>query len=296
VDDRIKEYFSHPTFRLRNAAEKFFPSDQPLPPMPSAPILRTDGFKKSKQLSREDLLHAFLALNYAKMRYVRTGEPLWADRAQYYVEYLVRSNASLIIYMFQKLKHRNNLPVDEALSHGLEALLRAVHRYDANRGTQFSTVACISIQRQILGFSLRKSKSKVRQPTSALDAGTMNVPDPHPTRPLEALLDKERTAQLKDAVAQLPERERIVIERRWMLPEREQQNHDEVGKIFGVSKERARQIEVQALRSLREILSGGAIKARCAMCGGMVRDISRKTCSYKCHRDFVRCGGKEVAE
>ncbi|MCU7667969.1 sigma-70 family RNA polymerase sigma factor [Bacillus thuringiensis] len=64
-----------------------------------------------------------------------------------------------------------------------------------------------------------------------------------------------RDAILKDALEEaldsLTEREEMVIRLRWGLDEQDPKTLEEVGRIFGVTRERVRQIEAKAVRKLR---------------------------------------------
>lgn len=61
------------------------------------------------------------------------------------------------------------------------------------------------------------------------------------------------TSALQKALANLSERAREVIERRYGLGDYEPHTLDEIGKVYGLTRERVRQIENKALRDLREI-------------------------------------------
>ncbi|MEI9941635.1 MAG: sigma-70 family RNA polymerase sigma factor [Pseudomonadota bacterium] len=53
------------------------------------------------------------------------------------------------------------------------------------------------------------------------------------------------------ALAQLDDRERFIVERRLMAHREEQLSLAEIGRHFGVSRERARQLEARALRKIK---------------------------------------------
>ena len=57
--------------------------------------------------------------------------------------------------------------------------------------------------------------------------------------------------QLEDALNTLTEREKDVLKLRFGLEDNKSKTLEEVGKIFGVTRERIRQIEAKALRKLR---------------------------------------------
>jgi RNA polymerase primary sigma factor len=67
-----------------------------------------------------------------------------------------------------------------------------------------------------------------------------------------------REKLLKSGV-RLTERERTVIELRFGLRDGRQRTLDEVGKFFGVSRERIRQIEAKTLKKLRKAFTAAGI-------------------------------------
>ena len=65
------------------------------------------------------------------------------------------------------------------------------------------------------------------------------------------LLEQERRSALREAVRHLPERERVVLELRYGLNGSEPRSAESIGSLLSVSRQRVRQIESAALRSLR---------------------------------------------
>jgi RNA polymerase sigma factor (sigma-70 family) len=67
----------------------------------------------------------------------------------------------------------------------------------------------------------------------------------------EALIAQSFEEQLRTLLGQLDEKERLIIERRFGLGERDQQTLAEIGADMHLSRERIRQIEERALGKLR---------------------------------------------
>ena len=65
--------------------------------------------------------------------------------------------------------------------------------------------------------------------------------------------DRESRRRLWSTVRQLPERQRQVVVHRYGLLGDRSRSHEEIGASLGVSKERSRQLERQALHRLREL-------------------------------------------
>jgi RNA polymerase primary sigma factor len=77
------------------------------------------------------------------------------------------------------------------------------------------------------------------------------VADPNAAAPFERLLRETDTALVKEVFGDLTEREKSILEMRFGLDNRSQKTLDEVGKHFGVTRERIRQIQDGALKKLR---------------------------------------------
>jgi RNA polymerase nonessential primary-like sigma factor len=85
---------------------------------------------------------------------------------------------------------------------------------------------------------------------SLLDA----IPDENNTDPVVLLQDDDVKANLDNWLAQLTEKQREVVSRRFGLNGYDVSTLEEVGASIGVTRERVRQIQIEALRKLREIL------------------------------------------
>jgi len=81
------------------------------------------------------------------------------------------------------------------------------------------------------------------------------VPDPDPEDPWDRVDDRETRAQVWAMLRVIPPRHREVVLRRFGIAG-DAQTHAEIGAALGVSEERSRQLERQALHWLRE-LGGG---------------------------------------
>ena len=79
--------------------------------------------------------------------------------------------------------------------------------------------------------------------------------DPDAVDPSEEAGDAVRRRSVRDALEELPERERRLLELRFGF-EGEQQSLDAIARELGVSRERVRQLETNALRALQPKLAG----------------------------------------
>ncbi len=85
---------------------------------------------------------------------------------------------------------------------------------------------------------------------SLLDA----IPDENNTDPVVLLQDNDVKGNIEDWLNQLTDKQREVVERRFGLNGHDVATLEEVGASIGVTRERVRQIQIEALRKLREIL------------------------------------------
>lgn len=78
------------------------------------------------------------------------------------------------------------------------------------------------------------------------------VADPNAAAPFDRLVKETDTKLVREVLATLPRRERTIVEMRFGLDAAAPKTLEEVGRRFGVTRERIRQIQVEALRKLRK--------------------------------------------
>ena len=78
-----------------------------------------------------------------------------------------------------------------------------------------------------------------------------HLPDPRGVDPVDELAAGEQAEALDETLTQLSERDRRVLAMRYGAESSEDVTLEDVGRDLGVTRERARQLEARALRSLR---------------------------------------------
>jgi len=149
---------------------------------------------------------------------------------------LVEANLRLVVAIAKRYRDHGAELLD-LVQEGNLGLMRAVERYDWRRDVKLSTYAAWWIRRAIV---------------SALpDSRELPAGDELPETGVEEAepIDRAGTT-LVDAVEDLSERRREVLELRYGLGSRTPQTVQEVACELGVSRERVRQLEVDALRQL----------------------------------------------
>ncbi|HEY8432821.1 MAG TPA: sigma-70 family RNA polymerase sigma factor [Sandaracinaceae bacterium] len=82
------------------------------------------------------------------------------------------------------------------------------------------------------------------------------VVDPDQKTPMQPLVDVSLEATLRAALEELTDREREILRMRFGMDGEEEHTLTDVGDKFGLSRERIRQLQVQALKKLREAQDG----------------------------------------
>jgi RNA polymerase sigma factor (sigma-70 family) len=151
---------------------------------------------------------------------------------------LIREHTGLIHTILRRVEHAG-VPYDALVQAGRLALWRAVLGFDPERGAQFSTYSGLAIERALW--------REVRQARKQPPEGYLPAPElPEPwTR-------SEVRDVLQAAVQQLPERLRAVLVAVYGLDGHPPRSLAALGRAWGVSGERIRQLREAALTLLRQ--------------------------------------------
>lgn len=181
--------------------------------------------------------------DYSKMEgYLKTAERYKAD--------LVHANLPLVLAMAKRTRVPN-VEFEDLISEGNMALLRAVEKFDVSRGFKFSTYACRAILKAFYRLGEKSSTYHQRFPVSY-------DPDLEHSDHIEARQERQREDRIEDLreiitkdLAQLSATEVRILSERFGLDSGEEKHLYEIGTLVGVSKERVRQVQNNALVKLR---------------------------------------------
>ena len=220
----------------------------------------------------------FLRFNYSKLRLCKLQKLIkksgltrkraeavieWHRRFEHFREYLVRTNLALVLAMAKRTR-LGDVDFAEIVSEGNMALIRAVDKFNVERGFKFSTYACRAILKAFSRTALKSSRHKTHFPVEfEPDMEKSDWQDRRRDAVEEDCID-ELKAIVERNLADLSQVEETVIRRRfnWQQEEEHPLTLEEVGQIIGVTKERVRQIQNKALSKIRSVMEEGVLKTK----------------------------------
>jgi RNA polymerase primary sigma factor len=251
-------------------------SDRRAPSAPKGLPIYLKTLYKTPLLSKDQEQALFRRYNYLKFKAGKLREQLQKDRAPKVEDIeqierlmeeanrvknrIIQSNLRLVVNIAKRhVGPQANF--FELISDGNMSLMRAVDKFDYTRGFKFSTYGSWAIMKNFARSVPQEGARRDRFMTGRDELLEMSQnlrfegdepyrePDISVRQSIEKVLD------------QLSVREREIVMRRFGLGEQPgPQTLEEVGKHFGVTKERIRQIETRALNKLRGLLSPEALE------------------------------------
>lgn len=285
VEGLLNENYAHmdsPVFRQKNIERDLFDLEKE-PELPRVAWYQptrdeldgsSSGAPQLMKGGEERLM--FLRFNYSKKQLGKlvkqinrdgltreTGEKFmeWHRRFEHFREYLVRTNLALVLAMAKRTR-LGDVDFAEIVSEGNMALIRAVDKFDVERGFKFSTYACRAILKAFSRTAMKASKYRTRFPIEfEPDYEKSDWADKRRDEVEDDCID-ELKAIVDRNLADLSSIEQTVIRRRfnWQQEEETPLTLEEVGKIIGVTKERVRQIQNKALAKIKTVMEDGVLR------------------------------------
>jgi len=225
-------------------------------------------------LSREQEQDLFRRYNYLKFKAARElntvdaveATPDEFDRIAHLMDQvesvrrrIVKANLRLVVSIAKKHVGRSD-GFFEVISDGNMSLMRAVEKFDYAMGNRFSTYATWAIMKNY-ARSIPEQRYHAKRYMTGQDVALDTQPDERREEP--SVSDRQHVRRkIAHAIAQLDEREREIIIRHFGLGEKEETvTLEQLGRRFGVTKERIRQIERRALTQLKGVLTPSLVEA-----------------------------------
>jgi len=217
-------------------------------------------------------------LRYQMMCLVRrfAGKALSAAAARRLLEWhstalnlrneIARKNLGLVPSMVER-SHLTGVDFAELISEGQMALLRSIDKFDVSRGFKFSTYACRAILTSISRAVALMARQRARFPVGYdPDLQKCDVIE-YRRDEIEGRCMLELRALWSGNAAELTPIERRILSQRFGINNSggkrgEPKTLRQVAQVFGVTKERVRQIQNQALAKLRTALDEQAFADR----------------------------------
>jgi len=267
---RARELFSH---RIEYIDSEEFTASDAEESILSVPLetLAPDPKHKNLLLSRQQETSLFRRYNFLKFLAVSQRQQIQRDRpragrldtieayleqAETVKKIIIEANMPLVISIAGK-HLAGGVQMSELVSEGSISLMAAVEKFDYTRGYRFSTYASWVIVKDFARMIPAESKRPDR-------AGGMNIADLPANLRLEQLPDIAAVEQAQQNLQtiienNLDEREQYIILNHYALDagviKKKPMTLKQIGDHLGLTKERVRQIELQALQKLRQSLS-----------------------------------------
>jgi len=225
------------------------------------PYWKRKQLTSSKRVSRVNELCSLIKSESAKYNQKFAFESLYTcsllgleEQFSVILNWLCCVHEGLVQSFFHKRAKRiPHMDEDNAFSLLYLTLLDCIISFDETRGYRFSTVTVTSMKRRIWrdGDRARRKKTQVFSNSEQVDA--LSVSD-YKFEMVEMIEQEQRQFLhqcLETQIAGLSHVEKLVLTERWMG--RKVKTFDEVKQLVGLSKERVRQIQNEAIKKIQKV-------------------------------------------
>ena len=172
---------------------------------------------------------------------------------------LIEHNLRLVVYIARRFES-TGINLEDMISIGTIGLIKAISTYRRDKNIKLATYASRCIENEILMYIRKISNQKLEvsldEPINMdYDGNELLLSDILGTdedmilRPLEDDVD---LCVLADALRQLPDRERLIVEMRFGLAGRKELTQKEVAGIMGISQSYISRLEKRIMLRLRK--------------------------------------------
>lgn len=172
---------------------------------------------------------------------------------------LIEHNLRLVVYIARKFEN-TGIGIEDLISIGTIGLIKAIRTFRAEKQIKLATYASRCIENEILMYirknSALRGEVSIDEPLNIdWDGNELLLSDVIGTEEDTVGRDIERNEDertIRAAVAELDERERVIIELRYGLYGGEERTQKEVADMLGISQSYISRLEKKIIRRLRE--------------------------------------------
>ena len=213
--------------------------------------------------------HLFRRYNYLKhaaarlresLDLARPDEQLMDDIEELFTQaeqarnQIIEANLRLVVSL-AKPRASISGELQDLISDGNMALIRAVEKFDYMLGNKFSTYATWAIRRS-LARSIPSAATHRKRFCNGMDEAIAASPDRGDSRSDDEAAGDEWRGKLQQMFGQLTRREKYIVVRRFgLVPDGQRKTLQAIGDEIGVTKERVRQLEHRAIDKLKAALA-----------------------------------------
>lgn len=176
---------------------------------------------------------------------------------------LVEHNLRLVVYIAKRFEN-TGVGIEDLISIGTLGLIKAVNTFRADKNIKLATYASRCIENEILMFLRKKSGSRcevsIDEPLNVdWDGNELLLSDVLGSDEESVSYELEKREErrvIREAVAGLGERERLIIELRYGLSGRREMTQKEIADKMGISQSYISRLEKKILAGLRREVAG----------------------------------------
>ncbi len=176
---------------------------------------------------------------------------------------LVEHNLRLVVYIAKKFES-TGIGIEDLISIGTIGLIKAINTFKADKNIKLATYASRCIENEILMYIRKRSNAKcemsIDEPLNMDSDGNELLLSDTLGSDEECISDEIEAAEerklIRDAVAGLDERERIIIEMRYGLGGSREMTQKEVADALGISQSYISRLEKRIIGRLRNEIAG----------------------------------------
>jgi len=157
---------------------------------------------------------------------------------------LVCGHWKFVVWIAKRYRHCG-IALADLVNEGVLGLMRAIELFEPERGVRFCTYAAYWIRQAVLRAIADQSR------VLSLDAAERPCADRHGPSPTDAAHDSMMAEGIEAALHRLPPREAEILRLRFGLGDGHEHTLEEVSRLFRITRERVRQIQLKAMARLR---------------------------------------------